>query len=193
MRFFFWRVFSGVWAIIFYVCLSSILRLGPNSRYYPFSSNPYLLPGDSDNRNIFAISWTDYGNSLLFVAVDSGALLLAGLLGYLYALKKFPDSLRKILFWKTFDDPEEGVEGAPSDNPMRRVANESGREEGTHHPTDESAVVKATTRGTVYRYIELVLSVLMYNALVSVLILQYHMKIWWAFESERAETDHHAA
>ncbi|KAL6068271.1 L-cystine transporter [Balamuthia mandrillaris] len=80
-RFYGWRLFSQIAALLFYTTTSSILRYGHNKAYFIFSEEPFLSGhhrGETDT-----MTRTQYLNSLLFVACYLFVTCLAGIAGWL--------------------------------------------------------------------------------------------------------------
>jgi hypothetical protein len=80
-RFYFWKIFSQLLAIIFYLGISALLRYGPNRRYYPLGTDPIVDVYTGQQR--IALSADDYRNSLIYCGANFVVLVLAGIFGFL--------------------------------------------------------------------------------------------------------------
>eukprot|EP01117_Protostelium_nocturnum_P000997 TRINITY_DN11318_c0_g1_i1.p1 TRINITY_DN11318_c0_g1~~TRINITY_DN11318_c0_g1_i1.p1 ORF type:complete len:557 (+),score=148.59 TRINITY_DN11318_c0_g1_i1:60-1673(+) len=80
IRFYFLKVLSKMVGCIFYLSTSAILRYGPNSAIYPFST----------------LTTRQYEYSVAFSAGNFAFFFLAGLVGYLYIRKSHRDLFQKM-------------------------------------------------------------------------------------------------
>lgn len=102
VRFYFWKVFSQLTAMLFYILVSIVLRFGPNSEYYPFSDSPFVEEGsddEDDEEDEYKLSSDDYRNSLTYAGGNMVIILLSGIVGFLlvrFAFRKTYTALKTI-------------------------------------------------------------------------------------------------